>query len=50
MLDKPVPNTQAKHIDHEVDFDIVRGWIDTVDLPREQKAAMHAWLSIARDT
>ncbi|MDC9602799.1 MULTISPECIES: hypothetical protein [Gammaproteobacteria] len=45
VLDKPVPNIQAHDIDHEVDFDLIRQWINESELlPLEIKSAMLAWL------
>lgn len=42
---EPVPNIQAKDIDHEVDFSLVRQWINESDINSERlKARMLSWL------
>ncbi|BEH13955.1 hypothetical protein MAALD49_13230 [Marinobacter shengliensis] len=47
VLDKPVPNIQACDIDHEVDFDLIRQWINESEaLSEELKYAMLAWLRV----
>ena len=45
---EPVPNIQAKDIDHEVDFKQVAHWIETCEMiPDDRKAVMLAWLEIS---
>ncbi|WP_375172117.1 hypothetical protein [Marinobacter sp.] len=45
VLGKPVPNIQARDIDHEVDFALIRQWINENEtLSEEIKSAMLAWL------
>lgn len=40
----PVPNIQAKDIDHEVDFDLVRQWINKSNIePEALKRTMLGW-------
>lgn len=43
MRDKPVPNIQWKDIDNSVNSNLVKAWIETVDLPRDQKSMMLDW-------
>lgn len=48
IKDEPVPNIQAKDIDHEVDFKQVIRWIETCELlPTDRKVIMLAWLEIS---
>jgi len=42
-IGKPVPNIQYKDIDHALDADQIKRWIQAVDLPEEQKKTMLAW-------
>lgn len=48
VRDEPVPNLQAKDIDHEIDFKQVIHWIETCEMiPDDRKAVMLAWLEIS---
>jgi len=40
---KPVPNIQYKDIDDAIDAERIKRWIEVVDLPAAQKAAMLDW-------
>jgi len=47
VLAQPVPNVQAHDIDHEVDFDLIRQWINESEyLPGGIKTAMLTWLRV----